>query len=479
MSHRYNCSYINGTWYQRADGEAHQVYNPVDGTPVATVSLGTAEDAAHAVAAARDAFDSWSQTSSAERTRYLLAIRAGLEARGEELAQAITREVGTPIAFSRRAQVGLPIATFAIAAQLAQQCDAVEQIGHSQVVHESIGVVACITPWNYPLHQIAAKVAYALAAGCTVILKPSEEAPACAAMFAEIIHEAGLPPGVFNLVNGTGPAVGEALARHPDVDMISFTGSTAAGRRVGELAAATVKRTTLELGGKSAAILLADADLSQAIPGALRAAFVNAGQTCSAHSRLLVPRSLYGAVSAYVADAARAMIVGDPRDEQVQIGPLANARQHARVIDYINRGVAEGAVLLAGGADPIAGFEAGYFVRPTVFNNVTTEMTIAREEIFGPVLSVLQYEDVDDAVRIANDVPYGLGGGIWSRDTGAATALARRLRTGQVDINGAAFNPYAPFGGYGQSGNGRELGRFGLAEFCEVKSIQGLTADVS
>jgi len=339
-------------------------------------------------------------------------------------------------------------------------------------VREPVGVVGAITPWNYPLRQIASKVAPALAAGCTVVVKPSEVAPLNAFLLAEIVDAIGLPPGVLNLVTGYGPVVGEALAAHPDVDMISFTGSTLAGRRVSERAAPTVKRVALELGGKSANVILEDADLERAVNSGVGACFLNSGQTCSALTRMLVPRGRLAEAEQIAAAAAERFTTGDPFDPATKLGPLVSERQRERVRGYIARGIAEGARLLTGGADAPAGQETGYFVLPTVFSDVTSEMTIAQEEIFGPVLVLIAHDGDEDAIRIANDTIYGLAGAVWSADEERAKLVARRIRTGQVDINGAAYNPLAPFGGYKQSGHGRELGPFGIDEFLEVKSLQ-------
>jgi acyl-CoA reductase-like NAD-dependent aldehyde dehydrogenase len=347
-----------------------------------------------------------------------------------------------------------------------------EQLGNSLIVREPVGVVGAITPWNYPLHQIAAKVAPALAAGCTVVLKPSQVAPLNAVLLADVLDELGLPAGVFNLVTGRGSVVGEALAAHPDVDMISFTGSTEAGRRVSEVAAGTVKRVALELGGKSPNVILEDADFQRAIADGVSKCFLNSGQTCSALTRMLVPRSRLAEAEQIAGAVAERFTPGDPFEPETTLGPLVSEDQRERVRVYIRKGAEEGAELLTGGAEPPEGLEHGYFVRPTVFSGVTPEMTIAQEEIFGPVLAVMPYEDEDDAVRIANDSVYGLAGGVWSADDEHAKRIAKRIRTGQLEINGGAFNPVAPFGGYKQSGHGRELGRFGLEEFLQVKSLQ-------
>jgi aldehyde dehydrogenase (NAD+)/betaine-aldehyde dehydrogenase len=347
-----------------------------------------------------------------------------------------------------------------------------QTVGNSLIVREPIGVVGAITPWNYPLHQIAAKVAPALAAGCTVVLKPSEVAPLNAFVLAEIFEEVGVPAGVFNLVTGFGPVVGEALAAHPDVDMVSFTGSTRAGRRVSEVAAATVKRVALELGGKSANVILDDADLATAVPDGVGKCYFNSGQTCSALTRMLVPRHRLDEVEELARTTAESFSAGDPFDGETRLGPLVSAAQRDRVRNYIDKGVGEGATLLTGGLEAPEGADRGFFVRPTVFTSVTRDMTIAREEIFGPVLVIIPYDSEDEAVEIANDTDYGLAGGVWSGDPERAKAVARRLRTGQVEVNGGGFNPMAPFGGYKQSGNGREFGAFGLEEYLEVKAMQ-------
>jgi acyl-CoA reductase-like NAD-dependent aldehyde dehydrogenase len=469
---RYEKFFINGQWVAPSGGGVAEVINPATEAVIGVVPLGDAEDARKAVVAAAAAFPGWSSTSPAVRSQCLERALYALNRRSGEIAKLVSDEVGTPIQFSRYAQVGLPIASLGVASQLAAKLGDVEHIGNSEITREAVGVVVCITPWNYPLHQIVAKVAPALAAGCTVVLKPSEVAPLNAFAFAEIIEASGFPPGVFNLVAGVGKVVGEALVSHPDVEMVSFTGSTSAGRRVSELASQTLKRVALELGGKSAGIILDDADLDVAVPAAVQACFLNAGQTCSALTRLLVPSSLYSRVAEIASATASGIRLGSPHDDGVTMGPLVSATQRERVRNYIGLGISEGAELLVGGADVPEDLVTGYYVKPTIFGEVRNEMRIAREEIFGPVLSIIRHQGDDDAIRIANDSPYGLSGGVWSSDIHRAKRVAGRLRTGQVAINGGEFNPLAPFGGFKQSGNGRELGSFGLAEYFELKSIQ-------
>jgi len=462
--------YIGGQWVTAPGGNPLEVVNPSTEQVIASVPAGTADDVDAAVVAARVAFEDWAATAPAERAVLLSAAADALEARKDEVAALISSEMGTPLPFSLAVQVGNPITVLRSYATLLETYAFEEQVKNSLVVREAIGVVACITPWNYPLHQVVAKVAAALAAGCTVVLKPSEVAPLSAFVLAELFEQVGLPAGVFNLVTGLGPVVGEALAAHPDVDMVSFTGSTAAGKRVSEVAAATVKKVSLELGGKSAFVVLDDADLGKAVKVGLGNAFMNGGQTCTAWTRMLVPAAQHDEVVELVRAAAEKYTVGAPDAEGTRIGPLANSNQLKRVRGYIQTALDEGATLVTGGAEPVA--EIGYYVRPTVFANVAPGSTLEQQEVFGPVLAVIPYTDDDDAVRIANDTPYGLSGGVFSGDQERALGVARRMRTGMVDVNGGRFNPLAPFGGYKQSGNGRELGEFGLEEFLEVKSMQ-------
>ena len=464
--------YVGGEWAAPSGSGTIEVVNSTTEEVMGRIPEGTPEDVDAAVAAAREAFETWSQTSREERAGYLDAIAAGLSARAEEIAATISQELGMPIGLSRQIQAGLPTMSFASMPGLMEEVEWEQQVGNSLIVREPAGVLGAITPWNYPLHQISAKVAPALAAGCTVVLKPSEVVPLNAFILAEVIEEAGLPAGVFNLVTGTGPVVGEAIAGHADVDMVSFTGSTRAGKRVSELAAATVKPVAMELGGKSPNVILDDADLEAAVPDGVAKCFLNSGQTCSALTRMLVPREKLEAAEQIAAAAAEQFTPGDPFEPTTRLGPLVSETQRERVRGYIDKGEAEGAKLLTGGTEPPQGLDRGYFVRPTVFSEVTPEMTIAQEEIFGPVLSIQPYADEDDAVRIANDTVYGLAGGVWSADEEHAKRVARRIRTGQVEINGGAFNPLAPFGGYKQSGHGRELGRFAIEEMLQVKSMQ-------
>jgi len=462
--------YINGQWVTAQSGQSLSVHDSSTEEVMATVPAGTADEARAAVAAAHAAFPAWAALSVEERCVFIDRIVEGLKARGEELALAIAREVGMPLKLASMIQVGGPIANWKAAARAARAFAWQKVVGNSLVLREPVGVVGCITPWNFPLNQITLKVAPALAAGCTVVLKPSEIAPVNAMILAEIIHAAGLPAGVFNLVNGLGPEVGEVLASDPRVDMVSFTGSTRAGRRVGELASQSVKRVALELGGKSASVILPDADLPAAVKGSVSACMLNSGQTCSAHTRMLVHESQLAQAKELAKAAIAKLTIGPSLEEGTRLGPLVSAAQQERVLKLIEQGIAEGAEVVAGGRTTPAR-DKGYFVEPTILVVKETD-TLAKEEIFGPVLVMIAYRDEVHAIRIANDTIYGLGGGVWSSDEAHALAVARQIRTGQVDINGAAFNNLAPFGGYKQSGNGREGGVYGLEEFLEYKAVQ-------
>ena len=464
--------YIDGKWVAPSGSETIDVIDSANESVFATIPAGTSKDVDKAVRAAAAAFPAWAATPAKDRGEFLQKITDGLAARAAEIADVISHEVGMPRNLSEMIQAGLPTMTFGDNAQRAGSFVWDEEIGNSLVVREPVGVVGAITPWNYPLHQIANKVAPALAAGCTVVVKPSEVAPINAFILAEIVDAARLPKGVFNLVTGVGPVVGEAIAEHPLVDMVSFTGSTRAGKRVMELASQSVKRVSLELGGKSANIICDDADLEKAIPTGVFACYLNSGQTCSALTRMLVPRSKLAEVEKLAAATAETFTPGDPFAETTKLGPLVSEVQRDRVRGFIQKGVDEGAKLVTGGAEQPDGLEKGFYIRPTVFSNVTNDMTIAREEIFGPVLSIIPYDTEEEAIEVANDTPYGLAGGVWAGSQEHAIEIAQRLRTGQVDVNGGSFNPFAPFGGYKQSGVGRELGKYGFEEFLEVKSIQ-------
>ncbi|MDO9404253.1 MAG: aldehyde dehydrogenase family protein [Polaromonas sp.] len=466
----YPSHYINGAWINAQSDETMAVHDSSTEEVMATVPAGSASEAASAVEAARAAFPAWSALPVETRAAFLDKVVAGLKARTDELATAIAREVGMPLKMARAVQVGGPTWHWGNFAKVARGFEWEKKVGNSLVVREAIGVVGCITPWNFPLSQITLKIAPAMVAGCTVVLKPSEIAPVNAMILAEIIHEVGFPPGVFNLVNGAGPVVGEVLATHPEVDMVSFTGSTRAGKRVSELASQSVKRVTLELGGKSASVILDDADLEAAVKGTVSACMLNSGQTCSAHTRMLVPAGRYDEARALAQAAISRFAIGPSLDEGSKLGPLVSAAQRDRVLGFIRTGIAEGADVIAGGAEP-PDFDKGYFVQPTVLG-IKPGDTLAQEEIFGPVLVVIPYQDEEDAVAIANSTIYGLGGAVWSGSDEHAIQVARRMRTGQVDINGGPFNANAPFGGYKQSGNGRENGVYGFEEFLEFKSLQ-------
>ncbi len=464
--------YIDGTWVVPDGSDTLEVIDASTEEVMGRVPSGSAVDADRAAKAAARAFDTWGVTTPEERRALLRALREGLAGRLGELAGIMAGEVGMPLALCERIQAGLPLVSLDNFIRILGEYSFEERIDNSLVVKEPVGVVAAITPWNYPLHQIMAKICPALSAGCTVIVKPSELAPLTAFVLAEEVERAGFPPGVFNLITGLGPVVGEALATHPDVDMVSFTGSTRAGKRVAELASQSVKRVALELGGKSASIILEDADLDEAVRGTVNDCYFNSGQTCAAHTRMLVPQSLYESAAAKAREVAESFTLGAATDPKAKLGPLISKTQQERVRGYIRTGMAEGAELVTGGPDQPEDLPQGYFIKPTVFGKVDSKMTIAQEEIFGPVLSIIPYRDEEDAIRIANDTPYGLSSGVWSRNEAHARAVARRIRAGQVIINGGGFNMMAPFGGYKQSGYGREHGPYGLEEYLQTKSLQ-------
>lgn len=465
--------FIDGAWVASTSSETIEVINPTTEKAIATIPDGTPADVDKAVQAAHRAFGPWAATSVEDRTKTLQLLLEGIQSRMDEITDTYVSEVGAmPTKLAKIVQAGLPAGVMQSYVQILSDFKFEETIGNSLVVREPIGVVGCITPWNYPLHQVVAKVAPALAAGCTVVLKPSEVAPLTAFIFAEIIEQAGVPNGVFNLVTGTGPVVGEAIVSHPLVSMVSFTGSTRAGKRVSELAAASVKRVALELGGKSPSVILDDADVAKAVEAGIHNAFMNAGQTCTALTRVLVPADKRDEAVAAAKSVAEQFALGDPTQDGVTLGPLVSEAQQKRVRDYIKAGIDEGATLVTGGPEQPDGLTTGYFVKPTIFADVTNDMKIAREEIFGPVVAIITYTDEEDALRIANDTDYGLAAAVWSSDPDRAKRVARRLEAGQVTINGGQFNPVAPFGGYKQSGIGRELGRYGLEEFLQTKSMQ-------
>ncbi|WP_019876761.1 aldehyde dehydrogenase family protein [Sporichthya polymorpha] len=469
----YENLYLDGAWVApTVAAPPTPVHSAADGSVVATVPAGSPADIDAAVSAARRAFESWSQTTPAERAALLTAIADALEARADELAEITAVEVGMPRKLARRVQIGGPLTVLRSYADLLGTYEFTKEVNNSLVVKEPAGVVGAITPWNYPLNQVIAKVGPALAAGCTIVLKPSDEAPSPVFAFAEACQTAGLPAGVFNLVSG-GDEVGKALASHADVDVVSFTGSTAAGSSVAQAAGRHINRVALELGGKSANVILDDADLEKAVTAGVNNAMLNSGQTCAAWTRMLVPASRHDEAVEIAQRALAKLTLGHPLEETTRLGPLASAEQQTRVRSYIEVGVAEGARLVAGGPEVPADVpEGGYYVQPTIFADVKPSMRIAREEIFGPVLSIMPYSDEEEAVAIANDTDYGLHGAVWSADSERALRVARRLRTGQVDVNGGAWNPLAPFGGYKKSGLGREYGEAGLDEYLEIKSIQ-------
>ena len=470
----YRRFYIDGAWIGPAAARSFEVVNPATESVVAVISLGDRTDVDRAVAAARRAFDGWSRTSREERTAVLGRIVDACKRRMDDLAQAITEEMGAPLAtVSRPMQAPSAVGHFKVAMDVLAAFEFERAQGATRIVREPIGVIGMITPWNWPANQIACKLAPALAAGCTMVLKPSEMAPLSALVIAEILHEAGVPKGVFNLVNGDGPTVGAALAGHPGIDMISFTGSTRAGILVDKAAADTVKKVALELGGKSPNILLDDADFRKAVTHGVATMMLNTGQSCNAPSRMLVPSLRTPEVEQVALSALAKVKVGDPLDPATTMGPQASGAQWRRVQALIETGIKEGARVIAGGPGRPEGLDRGFFTRPTIFSGVTNNMTVAREEIFGPVLCILPYTDEDEAIRIANDTPYGLSGYVSSGDLEHARAVARRIRAGNVHLNGQGLDTAAPFGGYKQSGLGREWGAFGLEEFLEVKAVMG------
>ena len=473
MTAAYNKFYINGEWMLPADKSILDVINPATEEAFATISMGTAEDVDAAASAARAAFPEWSQSTVDERKAVIGKILAGMKERGEELAIAISNEMGAPMGLARTAQLGSGMGHFANILSVLENYEFEETRGSTRIVKEAAGVCGFITPWNWPLNQIACKVAPALAAGCTMVLKPSEIAPVSGYLLAEIIADSGLPAGVFNLVNGDGPTGGAAISAHPEIDVVSFTGSTRAGRAVAKAAADGIKRVTQELGGKSANIILDDApDFAKAVSGGIIGCFGNSGQSCNAPTRMLVPKARLAEAMEIATAAAAKATVGDPSDENTRLGPVVSELQFNKITALIEKGIEEGAELLVGGPGRPEGFDKGYYIRPTVFGNVTNDMTIAREEIFGPVLAILGYEDDADAVRIANDTEYGLSGYV-SGEPEHAERIARQLRTGMVHINGAGPDFSAPFGGYKKSGNGREWGVEGFEEYLETKSMMG------
>ena len=476
MAYDYRKFYIDGRWLDPVEPREFTVINPATEAPAGVISMGSAKDVDRAVAAARRAFDSFAQTSREERRALLAQILAIYKKRYADIANAIREEMGAPASLAKGSQAGIGIGHLSAMVDLLATFEFEERRGASRLTLEPVGVCALITPWNWPMNQVAAKVVPALAAGCTMVLKPSEFSPFSAAIWAEVLHEAGVPAGVFNLINGTGPEVGAALAAHPDVDMVSFTGSTRAGTEVARIAAATVKRVHQELGGKSPSVVLEDADLERAVKATVRHVLENSGQSCNAPTRLLVPAARMAEVEALARKAAEAVVVGDPAAEKTTVGPLVSKIQFERVQGFIAKGISEGARLITGGAGRPEGLEKGYFVRPTVFSNVRNDMEIAREEIFGPVVAILPYRDEEEAVRIANDTPYGLQAYVWSGDLAHANRIGRRIRAGRVTINGTPGDMNTPFGGFKRSGNGREWGEYGLRDFLEVKAMIGAEA---
>jgi len=476
MAYEYRKLYIDGRWVDPVDPKEFTVINPATEAPAGVISMGSAKDVDRAVAAARRAFESFAQTSREERRALLEKMLEVYKKRYQDIADAIRIEMGAPASLAKGSQARIGIGHISAMIELLKTFEFDERRGASRLTLEPVGVCALITPWNWPMNQVAAKVVPALAAGCTMVLKPSEFSPFSAAIWTEVLHEAGVPAGVFNLINGTGPEVGAALAAHPDVDMVSFTGSTRAGTEVARIAAETVKRVHQELGGKSPSVVLDDADFDRAVKATVRHVLENSGQSCNAPTRLLVPAARIAEAAALAKKTAEAVSVGDPASEETAVGPVVSKIQFERVQSYIAKGISEGANLVTGGEGRPPGLDKGYFVRPTVFSNVSNDMAIAREEIFGPVLAILPYRNEEEAVRIANDTPYGLQAYVWSGDLAHANRIGRRIRAGRVTINGASGDMNIPFGGFKRSGNGREWGEFGLRDFLEIKAVLGAEA---
>ncbi|HTU15260.1 MAG TPA: aldehyde dehydrogenase family protein [Solirubrobacterales bacterium] len=464
--------FIGGGWRDGRGESPIEVEDPTTQRIIGRVASARAADLDDAVAAARAGQLEWAKLSDSRRADHLERLLNVLTEKQDELGRVISMEVGTPAKISKIVQVGLPISVLAATIAQLRDPDEEERLGNSRIVREPVGVIGCITPWNYPLHQTLAKLGGALAAGNTVVHKPAGLAPLNSFMLAEAIHEAGLPDGVYNLVPGSGAEIGDALAGHPGIDMVSFTGSTSVGAAVAARAAATVKRVSLELGGKSANVILDDADLARVVKAGVSNCFLNSGQTCSAWTRMIVPRERLAEVEGLAKAAAEKLVPGSPFDESARLGPLISEQQRDQVRGHIDRAIQDGAKLITGGSQQPDGLDTGYFVKPTVFSEVSSDSRLSQEEVFGPVLAIIAHDGDEDAIRIANDSPYGLSGGVSSGDEERAMRVARRMRTGQVDVNGAAFNPLAPFGGYGQSGYGRELGPYGVEEFTNVKAIQ-------
>jgi aldehyde dehydrogenase (NAD+) len=476
MSYVFHQFYIDGRWVDPVTSQEFKVINPATEEVAGVISMGSAADVDRAVAAARRAFESFSRTTALERRALLERILEAYKIHFDEIATAISDEMGAPMKLARESQAAVGVGHLSAMIDVLQHFKFEERHGVARLMLEPVGVCALITPWNWPINQVAAKVVPALAAGCTMVLKPSEFSPFSAIIWAKVLHEAGVPAGVFNLINGAGPTVGAALAAHPDVDMVSFTGSTRAGTEVAKGAAATVKRVHQELGGKSPNVLLDDVDFERAVKASVLHVFQNSGQSCNAPTRMLVPAAKLAAVEAIAKKVAESVVVGDPKADGTAVGPVVSKIQFDRVEGFIEKGIAEGAKVVIGGSGRPAGLAKGYFVKPTIFSNVTNDMVIAREEIFGPVLCILPYESEEEAIRIANDTPYGLAAYVWSKDPARARHVGARIRAGQVILNGARGDMNTPFGGFKRSGNGREWGEHGLRDFLEIKAMLGADA---